>query len=89
MNGLGVFVVGYMLTLLATGVFIILLACVTAGFMRFLHREFDWNPLSRRSSTPGRTAGEKKGGPEGRTWEKTPVNRWESTESKRESVTTL
>lgn len=48
MSGLGVFVACYMLTLLATGVFITLLACVTAGFMRFLHREFDWNPLSRR-----------------------------------------
>ena len=28
--------------------FIAALACIIAAFMRFMHREFGWNPLSRR-----------------------------------------
>lgn len=40
----------FALTLGATALFIAALALITAGFMRFLHREFDWNPLSRRKN---------------------------------------
>ncbi|TPF78374.1 hypothetical protein BW12_06950 [Bifidobacterium sp. UTCIF-3] len=81
-------VAGVMLVLIACLALVELLAMAGAWFLK---QTFDWNPLGTRRphSTPPRPGREKTGDPEGRTWEKTPVNRWESTESKRESVTTL
>lgn len=38
----------WLAALAGTGLFIALIAVIVAMFMRFLHREFDWNPLARR-----------------------------------------
>lgn len=38
----------WLTSLAGTGLFIALVTLIIAGFMRFLHREFDWNPLARR-----------------------------------------
>ncbi|WP_163197130.1 hypothetical protein [Bifidobacterium platyrrhinorum] len=45
------FLAAYAFTLFVTGLFLFLLTCIIREFMRFLHAEFDWNPLSRRKQS--------------------------------------
>lgn len=41
----------WLASLAGSVLFIAALALITAMFMRFLHKEFDWNPLSRRKQS--------------------------------------